>query len=129
VARACQPGLEFSVADMCDLPAGDGCLAGIVAFYSVIHLPRSRIPTALAEFRRVLRPGGGVLIAMHGGDGEAGSEEFLGHAVAVRATLVSLGELARAVEAAGFSVAEQHQRDPYAGEHPTQRLYVWAQAR
>src|SRR4029077_10263894 len=33
VARRCQPGLTFRVADMCDLPAGDGSLAGIVAFY------------------------------------------------------------------------------------------------
>ena len=54
VARRCQPGLRFRVADMCGLPAGDGSLAGIVAFYSLIHLPRPRIPVALAEFRRVL---------------------------------------------------------------------------
>lgn len=57
VARERQPGLEFRTADMRTLPIADGWLAGIVAFYSVIHLPREQIPVALAEFRRVLAPG------------------------------------------------------------------------
>jgi SAM-dependent methyltransferase len=128
VARRRQPGLAFRVADMCDLPTGDGSLAGIVAFYSVIHLPRPRIPVALAEFRRALAPGGGLLVAMHGGTGEVGSAGAFGHPVEVRATLVAPGELAGLVAAAGFAVRERHARDPYPGEYPSQRLYVWAEA-
>jgi SAM-dependent methyltransferase len=127
VARRCQPGLTFLVADMCDLPVGDGSLAGIVAFYSVIHLPRPRIPVALAEFRRVLAPGGALLLAMHGGTGEAGSREAFGHPVEVRATLVAPDELAATAAAAGFAVRERHARDPYPGEYPSQRLYLWAE--
>jgi SAM-dependent methyltransferase len=129
VARGRQPGLPFAAADMCRLPLRGGCLAGVVAFYSVIHLPRTRIPAALAEFRRVLRPGGGLLLAMHGGDGETGAADWFGHPVQVRATLVRPGELTGALGQAGFTVAEQHQRDPYPGEHPTQRLYAWGLAR
>jgi SAM-dependent methyltransferase len=128
VARSRQPGLAFAAADMCRLPLRHGCMAGVVAFYSVIHLPRERIPAALAEFRRVLRPGGGMLIAMHGGDGETGAAEWFGHPVQVRATLVRMGELSAMAGAAGFSVIEQHERAPYDSEAPTQRLYIWAQA-
>ena len=127
VARRCQPGLTFRVADMCDLPAGDGSLAGIVAFYSMIHLPRPRIPAALAEFRRVLAPGGALLAAMHGGTGETGSDAAFGLPVPVRATLVSLDEIAAMAEAGGLTIRERHERAPYPGEYPSQRLYLWAE--
>lgn len=128
VARRCQPGLTFRVADMCDLPAGDGSLAGIVAFYSMIHLPRPRIPVALTEFRRVLAPGGTLVAAMHGGTGEIGSDAAFGLPVQVRATLVSPDEFAGMAEAAGFAVRERHERAPYPGEYPSPRLYLWAEA-
>src|SRR5215467_5789821 len=107
VARRCQPGLTFRVADMCGLPAGAASLAGIVAFYSMIHLPRPRIPAALAEFRRVLAPGGALLAAMHGGTGETGSDAAFGFPVPVRATLVSPGEIAAMAQAAGFRIRER----------------------
>ena len=129
VARRCQPGLTFRVADMCDVPAGDGSLAGIVTFYSMIHLPRPRIPVALAEFRRMLMPGGALLAAMHGGAGEIGSDAAFGLPVQVRATLVSPDEIAGMAESAGFAIREQHERAPYPGEYPSQRLYLWAEAR
>jgi len=128
VARACQPGLRFEVADMRDLPAEDGSVAGIVAFYSVIHLPRQQVPAALAEFRRVLRPGGVLLIAMHGGTGEIQSDDWFGQPVSVRASLWSLVDLTTAVQAAGFVVRRHCARAPYPAEHQSERLYVWAEA-
>lgn len=128
VARRCQPGLTFRVADMCDLPAGDGSLAGIVAFYSMIHLPRPRIPVALTEFRRALTSGGALVAAMHGGTGEIGSDAAFGLPVQVRATLVSLDEFAGMAEAAGFAIRERHERAPYPGEYLSPRLYLWAEA-
>ena len=112
---------------MCDLPAGEASLAGIVAFYSMIHLPRPRIPAALAEFRRVLAPGGALLAAMHGGTGEIGSDAAFGFPVQVRATLVMLDEIAGMAESAGLAVRERHERAPYPGEYPSQRLYLWAE--
>ncbi len=129
VARRRQPGLTFRVADMCGLPAGAASLAGIVAVYSMIHLPRPRIPVALAEFRRVLRPGGGLLAAMHGGTGETGSDDAFGLRVPVRATLVSLDEITAMAESAGLVVRERHERAPYPGEYPSQRIYLWAEVR
>jgi SAM-dependent methyltransferase len=128
VARACQPGLRFEVADMRVLPAPDASLAGVVAFYSVIHLPRQQVPVALAEFRRVLRPAGVLLMAMHGGSGEMQSDDWFGQPVSVRASLWSLAELIEAAQSAGFVIRRHVARQPYPTEHPTERLYVWAEA-
>jgi SAM-dependent methyltransferase len=126
VARTRNPDLRFDVADLRALPVADGSLAGIVAFYSVIHLPRPELPAAFAEFHRALRPGGALLIAMHGGTGEIGADDWFDRGVSVRLTLVDLPELTGLLEAAGFAVTAQHERDPEATEHPTPRLYVLA---
>jgi SAM-dependent methyltransferase len=125
-ARRREPGLSFQVADMRALPVPDGSLAGIAAFYSVIHLPRPQIPVALAEFRRVLAPGGSLLVTMHGGTGELDNAQAFGHQAQLRATLVSLPELVTAAEAAGLVVDWRQEREPYPAEHATPRLYVWA---
>ena len=50
------PGIEFRQGDMHSPDIEDAAWGGIVAFYSIIHVPRSRIAAALAEMRRVLRP-------------------------------------------------------------------------
>lgn len=127
-ARTREPDLEFRVADMLALPTEAGSLHGIVAFYSAIHLPRQRIPEALAEFRRALVDGGALLIAMHGGEGEVGQDEWFGHPVEARATLVTSDELVGWLESAGFGIVERHARPPYEHEFPSERLYVWARA-
>src|SRR6185437_9161700 len=83
VARERRPRLPFVVADMRQLPFAPASVAGIVAFYSVIHLPRPYVPAALAELRRVLQPGAPLLIAVHGGAGIIRKEEFVGVPVSV----------------------------------------------
>ena len=53
---------------MTDLDLSDGALGGVVAWYSVIHTPPERVPAVLAEFGRVLAPGGHLLLAFQAGD-------------------------------------------------------------
>jgi ubiquinone/menaquinone biosynthesis C-methylase UbiE len=57
VAREAGPSMRFTVGSMLALPAGDGDWAGIVAFYSIIHLSAADRAAACREFARVLRPG------------------------------------------------------------------------
>jgi SAM-dependent methyltransferase len=140
-ARRRQPDLDFRVADLRQLPVSDRSLAGIVAFYSLIHLPRPELPAALAEFRRVLKPTGALLIAMHSvaegspesrfdpeadDPGEIVSTEFLGHPVVHRVTLVHPRELSAIARHAGFDDVGFFQRAPYPGEYPTHRLFLRA---
>ena len=57
-ARRLNPGITFRQADMTALDDADESWAGLIAFYSLIHIPRPEIADTLREFRRVLQPGG-----------------------------------------------------------------------
>jgi SAM-dependent methyltransferase len=125
-ARRRFPTMSFSQGDMTELALPDQALAAIVCFYALIHIPRTRVPIALREMRRVLVDDGPLLIAVHGGQGSLHADEMAGQAADLDVTLFSLPELAMLIENAGFHVVETHERAPYEREHPTPRLYVWA---
>src|SRR5437762_5401465 len=62
VARRDHPGLRFEVGSMTDLELADGSLAGLLSWFSLIHVPDDAVPTVLAEFFRVLRPSAALLL-------------------------------------------------------------------
>lgn len=112
-------------ADMRALPFTDGRFGGLIAFYSLIHLPRADVVIALREFRRMLRPGGHALFSAHEGSGEVVLDEFAGQPVPMIATLFDLDELVGMCASAGLRVAHAERREHYEGEVTT-RLYVSA---
>lgn len=61
-ARATHPGPEFRLGSMTQLDAPEHSLAGILTWYSTIHLPPAELDRVLAEFRRLLASSG-MLIA------------------------------------------------------------------
>ena len=68
IARRDYPDLRFEVGTMTDLDLADHSLAGIVAFWSVIHVPDHAIPGVFEQFHRVLRPESPLLVGFHVGD-------------------------------------------------------------
>ena len=58
VARRDYPGLRFEVGSMTDLRLADASVAGLLAFWSLVHIPDDEVPAVFGHFRRVLRPGG-----------------------------------------------------------------------
>jgi SAM-dependent methyltransferase len=69
VARRDNPGFDYQVADLRELPFGDASLAGVVCWYSLMYLPPAERPAAFAELARVVRPGGHLVTAFKTGDG------------------------------------------------------------
>ena len=67
-ARRLNPGMTFETGDMLKLPFADQWLAGIAAFYSLIHIERELLPRALMELYRVLAPEGRLLVTFHAGE-------------------------------------------------------------
>jgi ubiquinone/menaquinone biosynthesis C-methylase UbiE len=126
-ARRRYPDLTFARGDMTSLDLADQSLGGITCFYALIHIPRITVPLALREMFRVLAPGGPLLLSVHGGQGTRHADEMVGQPADLDATLFSLPELCELVEQSGLCVVEAHQRAPYEVEHPTPRLYVWAE--
>jgi SAM-dependent methyltransferase len=128
VARRSYPALPFSVGDMTALDITTGSLGGIVAFYSVIHLPPHRLPVALAEFARVLAPGGQALLAFQTGTGERLHQtDWHGHEVSLDHYRRDPDDVAAQLVAAGLHVTARLLRDPEPTES-AQRCYLLARS-
>lgn len=80
-ARAAYPTLRFETGTMLALDLADGHLGGIVAWYSIIHVPDEDLPATFAEFHRVLAPGGYLLLAFQTGEQVLHRTMLGGHAV------------------------------------------------
>ncbi|GHH89482.1 class I SAM-dependent methyltransferase [Streptomyces capillispiralis] len=103
IARREHPGLRFEQGSMLDLDLPDGSLAGVVSYYSTIHLPEDELPAAFAEFRRVLAPGGHLVVAFQVGDVPRRHEEPFGHPVTLDFQRRRPELVAGLLEAAGFT--------------------------
>ena len=66
MARSKVPEAGFVRADIAHVPFADGVFDAVVAFYSIIHVPRDEHVGLMANVYRVLRPGG-ILVATMGG--------------------------------------------------------------
>lgn len=104
LARRDVPDAQFHLLDVMDLDGSLGTFAAVVAFFSVMLLPRDEIPVALGNIHRVLEPGGHFLLGMVEADLDGTPIHFLGSPV--RVTGYIRDELRAVVSAAGFEVTE-----------------------
>jgi SAM-dependent methyltransferase len=127
LARQLNPGIEFQEGDMTKLPAEDASWAGIVAFYAIIHIPRSEVVAVLSEWQRVLRPGGLVLLSFHRGQQEQHVDTLWDKQISLDFTFFECAEMEGYLRKAGYVVEERRERGPYPGiEVETQRCYLLA---
>jgi ubiquinone/menaquinone biosynthesis C-methylase UbiE len=130
IARALNFGVSFDQGNMLDLQRVPGAsFAGIAAFYAIVNLSEDELPVALAEMRRVLIPGGWLLLSFHVGNETHHVEDFLERKVALDFTFFRPADVRARLTGAGFNVTELMVRDPYPGvEYPSERAYIFAQA-
>ncbi len=104
IARRRYPDLRFDVGSMTALDLPDGELGGLVAWWSIFHLPPAELPGVFTEFRRTLVPGGQLLIGFHVGDERLTPEKSYGHPVTYDAYLLRPDTVAGLLVQAGFEV-------------------------
>ena len=128
LARQAHPDVRFQQGDMRALPFLDDALGGITAFYSIIHIPRGEVVDVLKELRRVLQPGGLLLLAFHRGSEVHHLDEWWDQPVSVDFFFFQTDEMLGYLADAGLLIDEVVERDPYPGgeEAPTQRAYIFA---
>ena len=131
-AAVLNPDIAFHQGNMLALDEPDGVWAGIVAFYSIIHVPREEVVAALREMGRVLKPGGLLLLAFHTGDASGRRElretEMWEQPVALDFWFYEAAEMVGYLEAAGYAIEEVIEREPYAPEveYQSRRAYILA---
>jgi len=72
------PDARLLQGEMSQLPLGDDTVDGITAYHAVFHVQRERHPAVYAEFTRVLRPGGWLLMTLPSGRFETVRRGWMG---------------------------------------------------
>ena len=127
-ARRLHPEIEFMLGDLRALPVPDGTWAGLVAFYSIIHIPPVQMVDTLRELGRVLERGAPLLLAFHVGDEPVHLEEWWDQAVSVDFYFFQPEQMQRWLVEAGFDITAVEERAPYTAdiEHQSRRCYILA---
>lgn len=129
VARERAPTARFVQGDLRHLPFDQASLAGVIAFYSLIHLAPEDVPRAVREIARVLRPGAPAVIAFHRGDEVRHLDTWWGHDVDIDFRFMDPDLVTGHLRAAGLEVSARIDREPIPGaETATRRTYLVARA-
>jgi len=126
-ARTIHPDIHFRKGNMLDLEFDDDSIAGIVAFYAVVHFTDEQVAKAFREIFRVLQPGGLFLFTYHIGEETIHLEEFLGRAIDIDFMYFTSDFISGCITKSGYKNIEIIEREPYPEvEYESRRAYVFA---
>jgi SAM-dependent methyltransferase len=127
-ARQFNPDISFREGNMTSLDLPDGTLAGIAAFYAIVNIPKESLLSVFREMQRVLQPGGLLLLAFHSGNEILHVDDLWERPISMDFFLFQPSAIRQDIEAAGFSIEELIEREPYSPEveHQSRRAYLFA---
>ncbi|WP_406163972.1 hypothetical protein [Streptomyces canus] len=98
---------------MTDLDLANASVVGLLALWSLMHVPDEAVSTVFGHFRRVSRPGGPLLLGFHVGDeSRLKTQGYGGHPMNVHAHRRQADQVAAWLRDAGFTVEAHMPIDP-----------------
>jgi ubiquinone/menaquinone biosynthesis C-methylase UbiE len=126
-ARTIHPKIRFQKGNILDLEFENDSIAGVVAFYAIVHFTKEQVYRAFSEVFRVLQPGGLFFLTYHIGDETIHLDEFLDKKIDIDFMFFTTDFIAGCLKKSGFEKIEITERDPYPGvEYESRRAYVFA---
>lgn len=116
-AQRAFPDSTFQVGDLTALDVASSSLAGIVARYSFIHLPTTRLASVFREWSRILEPGAPVLLSFFAANSPNRHGSPFDHAIATAYELFP-ATISSELHDAGFDAIRVGTRGPLVGERP-----------
>ena len=111
-ARHAYPGIKFHEGSLTALDLEACSLGGILAWYSIIHIPDAELPQVFAEFERMLAPGGYLQLAFQVGDGQLHQTEAGGHEISLDFYQRQPEQTIELVKDTGMELVAQVLREP-----------------
>ena len=126
-ARQLNPEIPFHTGNILALPDEDNSWGGIAAFYCIIHIPSQKVVNALLEMRRVIKPGGVLLLTFHIGDEIEHVDKFWDIPVDLDFIYYNPIKMESWLNEAGFEIQETlvREQNPEV-EVATKRAYLFA---
>ena len=126
-AKELRTDLGVAVAHASALPVRSGALGGLLAWYSLIHLPTTALRAVATELARTLRPGAPVLLAFQAGEGErVDRAAAYGHDVPLTSYRHRTTDVADALLSAGLELHTTMDRAPTQAHESTPQGFVLA---
>jgi ubiquinone/menaquinone biosynthesis C-methylase UbiE len=118
------PHLSLSRMDMSKTDFEDLSFDGLLAFYSLIHIPFDKYSAVFSEWNRLLKPGGYLALTGHLGN-QDGIKEYRDHEFYFRS--FNENEIDKNLSNHGFKIISRQIRKPmYTGEFEVNRIYYIA---
>jgi ubiquinone/menaquinone biosynthesis C-methylase UbiE len=125
LAREAVPVAGLVRGDMTALPFRDRSFDAVTALHSLIHVPLGEHATVLAEFERVLVPGGLLLLTEGEEEWVGENPDWLETGVAMRWEIAGRETTRDQLEGAGFEVLEEwDQRDELADDDSSKPFFL-----
>jgi ubiquinone/menaquinone biosynthesis C-methylase UbiE len=126
-ARKIHPEIHFQKGNILDLSFETNSIAGIVAFYAMVHFSKEQVGMAFREIFRVLQPDGIFIFTFHIGEEIIHFDEFLGKQIDIDFMFFTTDFILGCLKESGFEKIEITEREPYPGvEYESRRAYVFA---
>ncbi len=126
-AKTVHPQIHFQKGNILDLEFENDAIAGVVAFYAIVHFTKKQVKVAFREIFRVLQPGGIFLFTYHIGEQTLHLDEFLGKKVDIDFMFFTTDFILHCLKDSGFIKIKVVERDPYRDvEYQSRRAYVFA---